>query len=164
VHRPKSTGGIILISKTIVLRQTDARSIKGKPLDSSKTSGPTGVMGDSAFFVKRIFGTEVKPCQKLLDCLHIKSPHLRRKRRQPERDGEAATRGYYPPLMCTMIELLHHNIAIKRFTNLCFFYYLQVGINSAFDLCLSHALLNPVCSSPKATGPTGRDQKNKKAG
>jgi hypothetical protein len=52
VHRPKSTGGIILISKTIVLRGRDAGSIKGKALDSSKTSGPTGVMGDLASLTK----------------------------------------------------------------------------------------------------------------
>ena len=61
--RSTSTGGIMLISETVVLWQMDAHSMRGKPLYSPMTSDPTGVMGDSVFLVKDLLvATAVKPC------------------------------------------------------------------------------------------------------
>jgi hypothetical protein len=123
VYGSKSAGGITLISETVVLRRTDARSIKRETTGLSKDVRPHGCHGRLGVFVKRLIGTAVKPCQKVPDCSHIGSPHLRRKKRQPARDGEVANRGCYPPLMCTMSELLHYNSVIKRFADHFFFHY-----------------------------------------
>jgi hypothetical protein len=123
VYGSKSAGGITLISETIVLRRTDARSIKRETTGFSEDVRPHGCHGRLGVFCQKTdwYCGETLPKSPRLLAHRVSSSS--KKKRQPARDGEVATCGCHPPLMCTMTELLHYNSAIKRVTNHCFFHY-----------------------------------------
>jgi hypothetical protein len=124
MYGSKSAGGITLISETIVLRRTNARSIKRETTGFSEDVRPHGCHGRLGVFVKRLLGTAVKPCQKRPRLLaHRVSSSSKKKEATCKRWGSRNSWMLPPPLMCTMTKLLHYNIFIKRFTNHCFFYF-----------------------------------------
>jgi hypothetical protein len=144
-YRLKSTWEIwiVLIFKTIVLQRMDARSIRGKPFCPMMTSGPTGIIGWKDFLVLRL-----NLARKPKTSHTSSSPHHQRIKGNPaKRDGEVSTHCCYPPLRCTMMQLLHHNIDRKCLLIICLFYFTtKIGIISA-------PYIDPVWSHPKASQP-----------
>lgn len=83
VYRSKSTGGIILISETVLLQHPlDQR---GGALSLAMTAGPTGVLGD--IYNLMILGWNL--ARKSETAPHIEGPqHYWRNKKQPGGDGE----------------------------------------------------------------------------
>jgi hypothetical protein len=101
-----STGGIKLVSETVILWRTEARSIEGKLFLFSMTSGPTGVMGDSALVLKTEWycGNTLPESLKLFARRAHSS--LEKRDGNSKEMGKPQPLGATPPLMCTMTKAL----------------------------------------------------------